>query len=478
MFEEQTGSDQEAESVGSTGRSCSLSDKFRSTVRILPVIVFLILCLCETSWFLVRLGPLTSPDPDMHGPTIYALATGKVFSPVQQESDSAGNRVKRQQLSGDSRFLFLEGRHNLLDIDAIELSIKGDPGTWQQRLSNSQPMQLVHIPDSRHSNRSNQYFPLLYLPQAVGLRVAIWSGMTPYSSWQLARISNAIGFMLVWGAAIFMIPRGKWVLTVIGIMPSIVYLASSLMSDGNIIAVCGLFVALLLHCLVADTKIPHTIQLLLGFLFLILLYSKILYAIPILILLVLPQRLMTAKAKMLSISAPIVVFIVTYVPWSVSFGGMLAIGNVNQNLHKMLSHPLWTTRLIVHSMTKMTRLFMHQPHWFLPQFVLLLAAWLCALAAVLAKNQVDTVKPRSAALWISQNRYWVTTLVLCIVSIFMMYVALAVTWNNLQAPDVTELGGFQIRYVYPLLPFSAFAFVPHSHEVQNDETFTSIATNA
>ncbi|WP_415476625.1 DUF2142 domain-containing protein [Bifidobacterium sp.] len=450
-------------------RSQSFRDRHRRLMRAIPVLIFVMLCLSESAWFMARLGPLTSPDPDMHGPTIYSLATGRIFSPVHREVDAVGNPVKRQSLSGDSQFLFLGGKRNILDMDAIQLSLKGDPGTWQQRLSNNQPRQQVSIPDRHHANRSNQYFPLLYLPQAIGLRTAMWSGMTPYSSWQMARITNVIVFMLLWGTAICMIPRGKWVLAMIGGMPSIVFLASSLMSDGNIIALCGIFAAIVLKCIETNRPLARLGRFIVGLLFLLLLYSKILYAVPVLVLLLLPHRLMTAKAKASILLVPMAVFAATYMPWSMHFGGMLAIGNIARNTHQMIAHPLHTAMVILRSMTNLPHMFVHQPIWFLPQFIVLLAVWLFSLICVLSRNQSVAAYRRGPWQWLSENRYFAGMLVLCFISIFMMYGALALTWNNLQALNADRLGGFQVRYIYPLLSLSTFALVSDARCVDNRE---------
>ncbi|MFT8532013.1 MAG: DUF2142 domain-containing protein [Bifidobacterium aquikefiri] len=444
---------------------------------VLPIVVFLILCLAQCSWFLVRLGPLTSPDPDMHGPAAYTLATGKIFSPTHKEFDGAGNQVLRQSLDGDERFLYLSGKTNVLDIGAIQLSIKGDASIQQQKLANSQPKVNVTIPDAHHANRANQYFPLLYAPQGTGLRIGLSIHLSPYASWQLARITNIITFIIIWGVAIWLIPRGKWVLVAIGSMPSIVYLLSSLMPDGLIIALCGLFTAMLIRTIVDNRHSSKLECVIYSLVLLYLLYGKIFYALPVLIIFALPHTLMNIKTKILTVFIPVTVFCVTFIPWELYFGGLLAIANVKSNLHDIVSDPTRIGSLTLHSIMQIPRMFIHQPIWFFPQFVLLLTVWLCCAINALVERSANSQKRVLFSQWLSRNRYCVTILMLSFSAVMCMYGFLALTWNDLGNNSITALGGFQLRYIYPLLPCCVFAFVPNT-VVNKEREVNLIAANA
>lgn len=46
------------------------------------IFIFLVLFALQACMFIVQVGPLTIPDPDMHPLSTYALATGQSLNPV------------------------------------------------------------------------------------------------------------------------------------------------------------------------------------------------------------------------------------------------------------------------------------------------------------------------------------------------------------------------------------------------------------
>ena len=71
------------------------------------------------------------------------------------------------------------------------------------------PASQIVVPNETRSNRSNAYFPLDYLPQAIGMKIAMLVNLSPYAQWQAARISNSILYAIMGCFAIALLPRWK-----------------------------------------------------------------------------------------------------------------------------------------------------------------------------------------------------------------------------------------------------------------------------
>lgn len=134
--------------------------------------------------FIVQAGPLTIPDPDMHPLSTYALATGQSLNPVAKGKDTHGNTVKQQSIEGDSRLLTIPGFANVLIVESISRATQGDSSRETQQSADDVMADHIVVPDGTRTNRSNAYFPLDYLPQAIGLKIAMLMNLRPYAQWQ------------------------------------------------------------------------------------------------------------------------------------------------------------------------------------------------------------------------------------------------------------------------------------------------------
>lgn len=117
--------------------------------------------------FIVQVGPLTIPDPDMHPLSTYALATGQSLNPVAKGKDAHGNTVKQQSIEGDSRLLTIPGSANVLIVESISRATQGDSSRETQQSADDVMADHIVVPDGTCTNRSNAYFPLDYLPKPL-----------------------------------------------------------------------------------------------------------------------------------------------------------------------------------------------------------------------------------------------------------------------------------------------------------------------
>lgn len=420
---------------------------------ILPVLCFVLLCSAQAAWFMVRVGPLTIPDPDMHGPAAYALSTGQSFTPVTIESDANGNTVRVQNITGDSRYLYLEGRHGVMADKAVKMSLLGDVGTVEQHASERQPGKTVSVPTSTHPSRTNQYFPLIYLPQSLGLRAALWMGTSAYDGWQLSRLSNVLIFMLIWTAAIVMLPRGKLVLAIVGILPITVFMASSLMVDGTVVALCACFVALLARIIDNDRVLRCREISLLVFLSFLLVCAKIVYAPIVLVLLAIPGTMFSIKRKCISAGIWVLMLLMIFLPWYFTYSGTLAVVNITDNIDFIFAHPMRSMSMIVGTLL---RLPIRLPSVTMLQVLMVMIVWVVSLMKFARINKRHT---HGIISWVDNNRYGCAAALSIGISLLLMMLFLALTWNDLASAPAFWLDGFQERYLIPLLPFAALAFI-------------------
>lgn len=137
------------------------------------ILFFLVFALLEGSFFINAKGALTLPDPSIHAYSSYALATGQILNKPERQRDKYGNEIKIQPITGDSRFLDLTGNHNSLVASIISDSSSYDHNVELQRsVDQSASGKTITVASGTHRSRSNQYFPAIYLPQAVG----VWVG--------------------------------------------------------------------------------------------------------------------------------------------------------------------------------------------------------------------------------------------------------------------------------------------------------------
>lgn len=148
----------------------------------------------------------------------------------------------------------------------IQASYKGD---------NIENLKEGKSSDNSHSNEhycgsASPYSPIMHLPQAVGVFIALAFNGSIETIVLFGRLANVVFYSLVLSLIIKHVRIGKWVFTVVGLLPILVHLSGSLSSDVmNNIAVFG-FIATMFNAFMAKTTLSRK-HLLILFLFSILL---------------------------------------------------------------------------------------------------------------------------------------------------------------------------------------------------------------
>ena len=415
------------------------------------IFIFLVLFALQACMFIVQVGPLTIPDPDMHPLSTYALVTGQSLNPVAKGKDAHGNTVKQQSIEGDSRLLTIPGFANVLIVESISRATQGDSSRETQQSADDVMADHIVVPDGTHTNRSNAYFPLDYLPQAIGLKIAMLVNLPPYAQWQAARISNSILYAIMGCFAIALLPRWKSLMALLLVIPPVAFVASSLMIDGMIVALSACMVAVI--ATIAGNKhvisLPCTVAL--GVLAWALACEKLSYAFVAGAALFLPSAVMTVRRKVEFVGVAAVLMGVLYLPWSVLFSSSLAQVNVSHNMSVALSHPILTIGKIVRSMIFLGTYHLTQlPVWYTVMSVVLVLVWLAALVYTVKTTGAARMAPSA---WVGKYRFLILALVIAAAEIAAFVLFVGMTWNDLES--MSRFGvfqGIQGRYVLPVLP--------------------------
>lgn len=373
------------------------------------------------------------------------------MNPVAKGKDAHGNTVKQQSIEGDSRLLTIPGSANVLIVESISRATQGDSSRETQQSADDVMADHIVVPDGTCTNRSNAYFPLDYLPQAIGMKIAMLVNLSPYAQWQAARISNSILYAIMGCFAIALLPRWKSLMALLLVIPPVAFVASSLMIDGMIVALSACMVAAI--AAIAGNKhvisLPCTVAL--GVLAWALACEKLSYALVAGAALFLPSAVMTVRRKVEFVGVAAVLMGVLYLPWSVLFSSSLAQVNVSHNMSVALSHPILTIGKIVRSMIFLGTYHLTQlPVWYTVMSVVLVLVWLAALVYTVKTTGAVRMAPSAG---VGKYRFLILALVIAAAEIAAFVLFVGMTWNDLES--MSRFGvfqGIQGRYVLPVLP--------------------------
>lgn len=445
----------------------------------LPTVLFLLFAVVQGTIFIQSIGALTIPDTDIHANATYALSTGQAFSAVHKDVDSHGNEVNIQTISGDSRFLSRQGTRN----ETVEAILADYPrlddssAKASQELISQQSYGYASIPQvGSVGNRSNQYFPLAYVPQAVGFKIADLAGMPAYTHWQAARVANLVVFLILGALVIGLTPRGKYLFMLLLLQPPLIFAASSLMLDGLLSAVAALAVASLMHVVSHEETAPTSLLIAFAVCCNFLILEKFVYGVIALLLLVVPSRKVPLRKK-LAVFASCAITLLAVVLWTSEWGGMLAIVNTHDTMMNVVQNPGTTlVALSFNTVYYAIGLFRHRPIIFTILAVAILLIWILQSLQVRGWVLPESSSSRQATAakdshnsfrrFVSCNRYLLIAFAAFTLAMFMTLGLEILTWNSVASLSPTmHISGWQERYIYPLLFLLPFTYYLESTSI-------------
>jgi len=153
-------------------------------------------------------------------------------------------------------------------------------------------LKLSPLPEQKQFVKNNiVYSPLPYLPQVLGISI----GKTFHLSWLKTMYLGRLNALIVWLSCVYiairLIPISKWLLCLLALSPMAIFQAASLSADSLIIAVCFLFISILLKIALAKKINSSQLWVLLILLFNLAIFislSKPNYAVIIFLFLLIP----------------------------------------------------------------------------------------------------------------------------------------------------------------------------------------------
>lgn len=197
------------------------------------VLASLALGLCGAVSMAVLTPPLQAPDEAQHFERAYQLSELRIWSVVH--GDQAGDVLPVSLPDMTRRFL-------------------GSTTLHQARIVSPEPIGVTARELSRPLDPSRRtfvdftgaafYSPLPYLPQAAAIAAGRWVGFGPMVLLYLARLANAAASVGLLALAIRLLPAGRSVLMLIGLLPMALFLYGSASPDAMTLASAFLFTAL------------------------------------------------------------------------------------------------------------------------------------------------------------------------------------------------------------------------------------------
>ena len=423
----------------------------------LHITVFVVLALTIGLVFIYSKGPFTGPDMyDAHYKAALATATGQSFNNVPSSSTQGSKRVIR----GDEDY-FWSGGGKCVDITLVSAQLISP-------LDANDQDECIKEYDKNLSSETVVskaiivYPPLGYLPQAAGLLVGIGGGMEPIYGQTLARVFNLLVYILLVAVSIKLVPIGRWLLVVLGLLPTSLFLASSLSPDSLNIAWSFVFIAYVARLYHGGVKISTRQIGILGVLGFGLFMLKVAYAPLLLLVLGLDERVMKRLLRWLFVTLVAIIGSIVYLVWSANWGTMVIDVDAAANLSAILYNlPAAIGGVLINVLFTPYRVF--ESNQSLYVFLALIICWMIV-------SRVRTVRPvlvDDLLDLLNKYKLQVFGVIAAVGSLGLTYAALLLTWTNIAEYGFLDIQGFQGRYTLPLLPLLLLAYyLPHRAETK------------
>ena len=402
------------------------------------VLLFLLLASMQFLYFWSNYGPLTSCDPDLHVPGAYGLASGQsfnqnllTFDPIEVDGSFSNN----------TQYLYLPENISSHDNRTYRNgTLSSLLGAQNDEMRGGQKSELIDIEKSRNIVKDNtgvnSYYPLSWVAPALGMKVGMLLGKSSWGILQLARISNFLFYCGIMISAIIILPRGKLVLSTIASFPMSVFVASSIMSDAFLIALCALYVSVALYFIYNNSAIKKWHMLGIAIITLLLMLAKTPYGSLALFFIFMPKDIWKLKPKIITCSITLVVFLLLYLPWVSTFQSMHIAPNVDYSEQLSYFAHHFASVLFNCLVNSLVFLSVVVPFQY-TQFGL----FVVVVIGIILVNYKQKL-----------NLLATIAIVAPVLTMMATYLFEFLTWNNYQGIMPHFLGGFQERYLLPMLP--------------------------
>ena len=191
--------------------------------------------------FIFVIPPGWSPDEPQHYWRVQQIVHGGIL-PAQLPGSAGVTYTGGTIPANDATFILSYKGYTALDDRAlrIEFPMWNNNGAYRGVPDGGAPTSLVFAGSARYS-------PIVYLPQLIGIGIANILHAPLLVGFFLAKVFGLIVQIVSFVLAIRLIPRGKWILFVIGLLPSTVVQSVAIGGDITTTSACILLISYTLY---------------------------------------------------------------------------------------------------------------------------------------------------------------------------------------------------------------------------------------
>ncbi len=418
---------------------------------------------------------LSAPDEPVHYISAYAISN-RIMG--QEVRDGQGRVYMRAQ---DFRLEDLDGESEdyraglaagtrILGHDLDESTYR-DIESWERGLIKSDDIRSTDIVGVVTT-------PVVYLPQALGITLARLLHLNALFTITLGRFFNLLVYTLIICAALVITPVGRELMMAVSFLPMTIELSASFSYDAMLIALCWLFISLVLRTAHDGETVSARRIVALAAVIGILAPCKMVYSILVLLLLLIPKERFGSRGRQL-------------ICWAACLGA-IALGMLLVNSQVIASYASatestlvwageegWTLRRCIREPLRAARMFydtiMRQGSYYFitllggylgnadpgldVPFIYLLVMTACMVLLALGTEDAvggsEDVTARAAATGTrhirgcSTGREKIVISLTCLLLLGMLLGSMLIGWTPLSSDIILGVSG---RYLLPVLP--------------------------
>ena len=402
-----------------------------------PESTFVMLALCFGLLFLLFTPPAQAPDETEHFFRAYQVSTG-VWIPIRDNNLVGGPLPKDLAVISKMVPRGIKGRqqHPADVLKMIQAT---------RSIAQSEPTMFIRFPNMALN------FPLLYLPQALGITIGKAFNVSPVALNYLARLTNLLIWIVVVFFAIKTIPISKWLMLMVALTPMSLFLATSTSADTLTYGLCFFFIATVMNLAFGQASLSKQSLIWLLTLCVLVALSKMVYIVLVLlILLISASKFKTYKRYLAYTLSCFGLAIAAALLWSGVVLDLYLPANPDElpdpraQVNFVLSEPLRYLSIFFSTVADRFGIIARQLigvlGWLdtpLPQWLYLLSY--VAIGFVSLFDQTPDIR----------LRFWpkFVILVVVIVGVFLVFTGLYVKWTSVGSTAIT---GVQGRMFTPL----------------------------
>ncbi|AFC27527.1 hypothetical protein PM3016_560 [Paenibacillus mucilaginosus 3016] len=279
--------------------------------RMKPHHIFLIASFVFGSAWLVLVPPFQAADEFFHFYRSYEISEGNFVS--QKLKGQVGNYLPKSIKDFEvaiGAHTITRNYQNKEDINNIKKASMIYPSVEREFINFS---------------AASVYHPIVYLPQAIGIKLGRGFNLSLLSMFYLGRLMNLIVYICITYLAIRLLPKLKYGLLLLAVMPMTINQAASLSADALTNAILFLFIAYIMY-LTFDNRVQYISKkqfFLLLFVVIIVAASKNAYFFFCFLILIIPvKKMRTFKQFIISISTIIIACVTVVLSWAFIVKGL------------------------------------------------------------------------------------------------------------------------------------------------------------